>query len=252
MPGSNCPARLVAGQAKPPVGAGLPLAGRHPPAVAAAFEPDPDARRGAPGRRVENVRGQRHRPSSFVIRRRVIFSSSARTTAPFGILIVPEPGPQPGEHLLAARAAGADQEDVAEALFVGEVSLRQPLPHLVAGRRGPRLLRGRHPAAGGTSPIRGCPFMLSTISSQVKASNAASMAASSAAGSRYGPPGGDRLRERARRAARQDVPLGVLRRGRVEGTEGGGRGRLRAQVRHANIQSGPARQPVAARQLNHR
>src|SRR5208282_4489012 len=69
---------------------------------------------------------------------------------PFGILIVPEPGPQPGEHFLAGQAAGADQENVTEALFVGEVSFREPLPYLVAGRRGPRLLRGRHPAAGGT------------------------------------------------------------------------------------------------------
>ena len=38
------------------------------------------------------------------------------------------------------------------------------------------------------SPIRGCPFMLSTMSSQLKVSNAASMAASKAAASRYGRP----------------------------------------------------------------
>src|SRR5689334_7446059 len=74
----------VAGQPQAPVAVGLPLAGRRPSAPAAvvvtALQPDLDTRGGASGRRVEDVRGQRHRFSSFVIRSRVIFSSSARTT----------------------------------------------------------------------------------------------------------------------------------------------------------------------------
>ena len=69
-----------AGQPEPPVGVRLALAGRCPPDVGAVFEPHLDARGGPPGRRVEYVCGQRHGLSSFVMRRRVIFLSSSRTT----------------------------------------------------------------------------------------------------------------------------------------------------------------------------
>ncbi len=74
---------------------------------------------------------------------------------------------------------------MAEALLVGDVPFGQRLAHLVAGGRGAGLLGRRPSAARRTrSPIRGCAFMLSTISSQLKALNAASTAAWSSAGSR--------------------------------------------------------------------
>src|SRR5215469_4380860 len=63
-------------QPEPSVGIRLALTGRRPPGVITPFadstvQPDLHARGGPPGRRVENVRGQRHWLSIFVIRRRV-------------------------------------------------------------------------------------------------------------------------------------------------------------------------------------
>ena len=51
---------------------------------------------------------------------------------PFGCLVVLQPGPKLVQHLLAGQAAGADQEDMAEAL-------RDGIPeHAAEARRGVR------------------------------------------------------------------------------------------------------------------
>ena len=196
------------------------------------------------------MRGERQRFSSFVIRRRVIFSSSARTTRPFGILVVVQPGPEPGQHLLAGKAAGADQEDMAEPLLVGQVAVGEALLTSSVAAAAPDCSAADIPPRAARSPMRGCPFMLSAISSQLRVVEDGVDRGQQRGRVRVRAAAGDGLRERRRRAAGEDVALGVRHRGGVEGAEG--RGRLRARVRHTNIQPGPAGRLVAARRLNRR
>ena len=240
--------RSRAGQPEPPVGVRLALTAGAT-ALVAALQPDLNACGGAPGRRVENVRGQCHGLSIFVILRRVIFLAR----------LAPRPVRLP-RRCLAGRAAGpaspARKGRWRRSGRHGRNAAHKPRCRRQAPAsprrwppRAPDCSAADIPPRTERSPMRGCSLMASTISSKLRAQ----IRYRSRSAARPGP-GRDAAQRspsrKYRRTAGQDVPLGVLRRGSVERAEG--HGRLRAQLWHANIQSGPGEGRVAACRPNHR
>ena len=81
-------------------------------------------------------------------RSRVIFFCSSAATRDLGVGIVLQPLAQHGEHLGGAAPGGADDEDVAEAIFVGAVALGQ------RGEIGRRRVSRPPPARAPTTGLR--------------------------------------------------------------------------------------------------